>query len=143
MSFIVGEDAKAVREVLKSLPKKVKIVYFTQELECQYCRETKQLLTELEELSEDKLELQVYNFVNDKVQAEKYRIDKIPATVILDEKGKDYGIRYYGIPSGYEFSSLLEDIQMVAKGEPDVSEDTKKLCYTDLPLLSERSSYST
>lgn len=125
MPFITGDDAKAVREILSKLPRKVKLVYFTQEMECQYCRETHQLLEELRDLSEGKVELEVYNFINDKEVADKYNIDKIPATIIMSED-KDYGIRYFGIPSGYEFSSLLEDIQMVAKGEPDVTEDTRK-----------------
>jgi len=124
MPFIVGEDAKAVREILSKLPRKVKIVYFTQELECQYCRETHQLLGEIRDLSEGNVELEVYNFVNDKDQVEKYHIDKIPATVIM-AGDQDLGIRYYGIPSGYEFSSLLEDIQQVAKGDPGVSEETR------------------
>ena len=125
MPFIVGEDAKQVKEILSKLANKVKLVYFTQELECQYCRETHQLMQELVELGDGKIELEVFNFVTDKDQVEKYKIDKIPATVVSSED-KDYGIRYYGIPSGYEFSSLLEDIQQVADGKPSVSEETLK-----------------
>jgi glutaredoxin-like protein len=125
MPFIVGEDAKQVKEILSKLSNKVKLVYFTQELECQYCRETHQLMQELIELGDGKIELETYNFITDKDQVEKYKIDKIPATVV-SSGDKDFGIRYYGIPSGYEFSSLLEDIQQVANGEPSVSEETKK-----------------
>ncbi|MEJ2636356.1 MAG: thioredoxin family protein [Calditrichia bacterium] len=125
MPFITGEDAKAVREILSKLPKTVKLVYFTQELECQYCRETRQLLEELKELGDGKLNVEIFNFLNDKELAEKYKVDKIPATVVLSDE-KDFGIRYYGIPSGYEFSSLLEDIQQVANGEPEVSEETRQ-----------------
>lgn len=124
MPFITGDDAKAVKEILENLPRKVKLVYFTQENECQYCRETHQLMDELKELGNGKLELETYDFVEDKEQVEKYNIDKIPATVVMDESN-DYGIRYYGIPSGYEFSSILEDIQQVAKGEPEVTDDIK------------------
>ena len=125
MAFITGENAKAVEEILSKLPSKVKLIYFNQELECQYCRETHQLMEELRDLGKGNIELEVYNFVNDKDQVEKFKIDKIPATVIMSED-KDYGIRYYGIPSGYEFSSVLEDIQQVAKGEPEVLEETKQ-----------------
>ncbi|GAB4369868.1 MAG: thioredoxin family protein [Calditrichia bacterium] len=134
MAFITGKDATTVQDILSKLPRKVKLVYFTQELECQYCRETRQLLEELKALSNGNLELEVYNFINDKDQVEKYHIDKIPATVVMAED-KDYGIRYYGIPSGYEFSSLLEDIQQVAKGDPEVSEDTRtKIAKITQPL---------
>lgn len=126
MPFIVGEDAKHVQEILQKLPNKVKLVYFTQELECQYCRETRQLLEEIRDLSHGNILLEIYNFVNDKQQVEKYKIDKIPAIVVMSEN-KDYGIRYYGIPSGYEFSSLMQDIEEVANQQPEVSEETKKL----------------
>ncbi len=133
MPFITGEDAKIVGDILTKLPRKVKLIYFTQELECQYCRETRQLLEELRDLSGGNVELEVYNFVNDKEQVEKYKIDKIPATVILADE--DLGIRYYGIPSGYEFGSLLEDIQTVAKGQPDLSQETINLIsQIDKPL---------
>ncbi len=125
MPFIVGEDAQKVKEILSKLPRKVKIIYFTQELECQYCRETHQLMKELHELSEGNIHLEVYNFINDREQVEKYKVDKIPAIAITTDN-KDYGIRFYGIPSGYEFSTVLEDLQEVAKGEPSVSEETKK-----------------
>ncbi len=125
MPFIVGDDANKVKEILSKLPRKVKIIYFTQELECQYCRETHQLMQELHELSEGNINLEVYNFITDKEQVDKYKVDKIPATVLTTDN-KDHGIRFYGIPSGYEFSTVLEDLQEVAKGEPSVSEETKK-----------------
>ena len=105
---------------LSVLTKNVKIVYFTQTLECQYCNETKQILNELSEVS-DKLILEVKNFVNDKDYADKYGVTQIPATVLLDENDKDYGIKFYGIPSGYEFASLLEDIKMLGTGKSGLS----------------------
>lgn len=108
---------------LAPLTRTVKLILFTQELECQYCRETRQLLTELSQVS-DKIELAVKNQVIDKDDAEKYNIDKIPATIILDENGTDYGIRFYGIPSGYEFSSLIESILMLGTGETGLNENT-------------------
>lgn len=107
---------------LSVLTKNVKMIFFTQELECQYCRETKTILTELSEVS-DKLILEIKNFVADKADAEKYDVDKIPATVLLDENDKDYGIKFYGIPSGYEFASLLEDIKMLGTGKTGFGEE--------------------
>jgi glutaredoxin-like protein len=106
------------------LTKKVKMIFFTQELECQYCRETRAILSELSETS-DKLELVVKNFVTDKADAEKYGVDKIPATVLLDENDTDYGIKFYGIPSGYEFASLIEDIVMLGTGVSGLSQEVE------------------
>lgn len=126
--FIDEQLKSELSKILSVLKKNVKLIFFHQELECQYCKETKQILSELVEIS-DKLSLEVKNFVIDKTEAEKYGIDKIPATVMLDENDTDYGIKFYGIPSGYEFSSLLEDIKMLGTGNsglPKAVEDEVK-----------------
>ncbi len=111
-----------LKQILAPLTKKVKLVYFTQELECQFCKETRQLLTELSEIS-DMIDLEVNNFITDKEATEKFNVDKIPATIVLDENGNDYGIRFYGIPSGYEFSSLLEIITMFGTGNVNLPDN--------------------
>ena len=124
MALLQEKDREYIRQLFGTLPNEVKLIYFTQEIECQYCRETHQILEEVSALS-DRINLEVYNFVNDKEQVEKYKIDKIPATVI--EGQRDYGIRYYGIPSGYEFSSVLEDIVDVSRGESGLSPESKEM----------------
>ena len=123
MALLNDSIRSEVQKRFKDLKNPVKIINFTQEIECQYCTETRKLMEEIASLS-DKLSFEVYNFVTDNKEAEKYRIDKIPATVVLGEK--DYGIRFYGIPSGYEFMSILESIVMVSRRESDLSADTKK-----------------
>jgi len=105
----------------------VRLVMFTQEFECEYCAETRQLVEEIAQLS-PKITAEIYNFVTDKPQAEKYQVDKIPAIALIGQK--DYGIRFYGIPSGYEFSTLLEDIVDVSQGESGLSEASKKALAT-------------
>ena len=124
MAFLIGKDREAVEKILNDLPKKVKLLYFTQDLECQYCRETHRLVDELNEISEN-LSVEVYNFQSEKEVIKKYPVDKIPAIAILDDKDRDFGIRYYGIPAGYEFTSLLEGIKMVGNGESGLDEDLK------------------
>ena len=132
MALLNDSVRSEVQKRFKDLKNPVKIINFTQEIECQYCTETRRLMDEITALS-DKLSFEVYNFVTDKKEAEKYRIDKIPATVVMGEK--DYGIRFYGIPSGYEFMSILESIVMVSRGESDLSADTKKkLAAIEKPL---------
>ncbi len=125
---LLKEDIQAqVLEEFKRLEGKVKLVVFTQEVECQYCQETRELVEEVAALS-DKLTVEVYDFVADKEQAEAYGIDKIPAVAILadGDTPKDYGIRFYGIPSGYEFSTLIEDIIMVSRRESGLSKATRQ-----------------
>lgn len=119
--FIDEKLKQEISKQLSVLTKEIKLVLFTQELECMYCRETRILLEELVETS-DKLKLEVYNFVIDKEKAELYGVDKIPAIVILDGEN-DFGIKFYGIPSGYEFASLLEGIKLVGTGNVGLSDD--------------------
>ena len=132
MAFLTEKDQQYVRNLFENMKDEVKLIMFTQELECQYCRETRQILEEVASLT-DKITLNVYNFQTDPQMVEKYNVDKIPATVI--EGKKDFGIRYYGIPSGYEFSSLLEDIVDVSVNESGFSQEVKeKLAKVDSPL---------
>jgi len=123
MSLLSEEDKREVQARLVDLKGWVKLVMFTQELECQYCRETQALLEDVASLS-DKISLEVHNFVLDKDKAEQYGVDKIPAVIV--EGQRDYGIRFYGIPAGYEFAALLEDIKMVSSGESGLSQETKE-----------------
>jgi glutaredoxin-like protein len=123
MAFIEEKDKKPIRDKLAEMAASVKIIYFTQELECQFCRETHQIMKELTDLSE-KLSLEVFNFQIDKAKAEEYKIDKIPATAIKGEK--DYGIRFYGIPAGYEFMTLLESITAVSRADSGLAPSTRE-----------------
>ena len=122
MGLLQESDREAVKERFSELQNDVKIINFTQTIECTYCSETRSLLEEVAGLS-DKISLDVYNFITDEEKVKEFNIDKIPATVIMGEK--DYGIRYYGIPSGYEFSSLLGDISMISSGDSGLTQETK------------------
>lgn len=125
-------DRQVVRQRLEGLVEPVRLVYFTQELECEFCRETRQLLEEVAALS-DKVSLEVFNFQTDREQRDAYGIDKIPATVVMGKK--DYGIRYYGVPSGYEFASLLETMLLVSSGDSGLAVETRqRLAQLQKPL---------
>lgn len=135
--MILNENQRReVSELLRgNLEQPVSIICFTQEKPsidlpvqvqispCEYCEETEQLLREISELS-DKLKLEVYDFIKDKEQVEKYGISEVPATVLVGDK--DYGIRYYGIPSGYEFSAVLDTIINVSKRHSRLSDNTRE-----------------
>lgn len=126
MSLLKEADQQHLRQQFEELTEPVKLVMFTQEMECQYCSETRMISEEVAELS-DKISVEVYDFVRDQEIAEQYNIDKIPAIAIVrgGDQPKDYGIRFFGIPSGYEFSSLIENIMMVSRGESGLSAETK------------------
>ncbi|TET23106.1 MAG: glutaredoxin [Candidatus Stahlbacteria bacterium] len=122
MGMLKDEDKKYIREQFdEKLKGPVKILLFSQKLECEYCQPTEEILTELSELS-DKITLDVRNLQIDSDDAKQFGVDKVPAIILLGEQDKDYGIRFFGIPSGYEFSTLLADIIDVSNGKSDLPE---------------------
>jgi glutaredoxin-like protein len=127
MSLLSDKDRQQLSERFAELAKPVKLIVFTQEFECQYCRETRQIAEELASLS-DQISIEIYDFLADQEIAGQYGVDKIPATVIVQDgnEAQDYGIRYFGIPAGYEFTSLVEDVMMIGSGESGLSESTKE-----------------
>jgi glutaredoxin-like protein len=124
MSIIEPKDRDFLeKEFAAKLTGPVKLVMVTQEHECQFCKETREIVQELAELS-DKITAEIYDFVADEDTIAPYGIARIPAIAVIG--AKDYGIRLYGIPSGYEFSSLIQTILMVSGGESGLKDATKK-----------------
>lgn len=123
MGLIGEQDAAEIREQLKGMVNPVRLVHFTQELNLEYGREAKELLHDLAALSE-KLSVEVYNFQLDREKVAEYKVDKVPATVVCD--GHASGIRFYGLPAGYEFTNLLDAVLSVSSGESGLSQETKQ-----------------
>jgi alkyl hydroperoxide reductase subunit AhpF len=123
MGLIGNEEGQEIRERLNEMVNPVRLIHFTQELNLEYGREAKQLVEELTGFS-DKLSAEVYNYLLDTDRVAEYGIDKVPATVIRN--GKDYGIRFYGIPAGYEFSTILDTIVAVSKGDSGLKPESRE-----------------
>ena len=123
---LLPEDKKELlkNDFKEKLIDPVKIVMFTQEFECRYCSDTRKLAQEIASLN-DKITTEVHDFVVDAAKAKEYGIDKIPALAIIGKK--DYGVRIYGIPYGYELQTLIEAIVNVSKGKTDLSDKTKQI----------------
>jgi glutaredoxin-like protein len=124
MAMIKDDDRQKVSERLSRLPNPVKLLVFTQETECLFCLQTRELVEDVGSLS-DRLTVEVLDFVADAERAKVLAVDKIPAVVILGPDDRDYGLRIFGIPSGYEFMSLLEGIELASSGESGLSEQSK------------------
>jgi glutaredoxin-like protein len=122
---LIPEDHKKhlQDELASKLVNPVRLVVFTQEYECPYCVQTRSLIEELAGLS-DKIGVEVYDFVADSEKVKAYGVDKVPAIAIVGEK--DYGVRFYGLPYGYELETLLEGVIAVSRGGADLSEEVRK-----------------
>jgi alkyl hydroperoxide reductase subunit AhpF len=107
MSLISEKDQQTLQKLFEELEGDVTITNFIQRespliipgQECDYCKETRELLEEVTALS-DKLHLETQG----------------------SGKGK---IRFFGIPAGYEFSTLVEDLLDLSKGVTTLSEKSR------------------
>ena len=118
MGIIGDEDAAQLREIFaQQLTDDVTIVHYTQHesrlivpgvVPCATCRDNQALLEELVGLS-DHLTLELHDFKAEAELAAQRGIEKIPATVVRGTDGGERA-RFFGVPSGYEFTTLLEDI---------------------------------
>jgi glutaredoxin-like protein len=117
-----------VREIFANLKEPVSILLFISRENCDTCNDTRQLLEEVVAIDE-KLSLVIYGLEADADVAKRYRVDKSPAIVIAAKNGAemvDYGIQYSGIPSGHEFSTLVQDIVLVSGRDSGLGADTRE-----------------
>ena len=123
MPILNPPDEDAVRQEFQRIQGPVKLVVFSQELVAgDLCRQNEQLVREVAALDE-RISVEVLNPAIDRARAEAYGVDQVPAIVV--EGARDYGIRFFGIPSGYEFSNLIDSIIVASSGEPALTDTTK------------------
>ncbi len=119
MALLEEKDSEFLKKDFKEkLKNNVKLIFFKSEDACLYCKEVKDILLEVSGLS-DKITLEEYDFDKDKEKVKQYGIKRTPATAI--EGDKDYGVRYYGIPAGHEFMTLIHGIINVSTKETGLS----------------------
>ena len=106
MAILTERDRTAVRTELAKLAGPVKLVVFSTQLGAsEYCVETERLVREVAECS-DQVTVEILNLHIDRERAAAYGVDRVPAIVV--EGARDYGIRFFGIPMGYEFTNLID-----------------------------------
>jgi len=98
--------------MLANLANPVRLVLFTEDSGCQFCKEAAGLAQELAGLS-DRLTVEVLDLQKDHLKAADFHVDKVPAFVVVGER--DYGIKYYGVPAGYEFTTLLTLLDLAGR----------------------------
>ncbi|MBT9253917.1 MAG: thioredoxin family protein [Brockia lithotrophica] len=128
MGLIGEKDKQTIRGWFSQMTEDVYIKFFWSNLENKdFGEATKQILEELSELT-DKLHVSFYNAADDEAQEEirHYNVEKFPAIVFVREDGTDTGVRFYGIPSGYEFTTLIEDIIDLGTGKNMLQPSTLK-----------------
>jgi glutaredoxin-like protein len=135
MTVIADKDRDTVRDVLtRELVHGVELLFFTrprsgpngaEHEECQTCDETHELLAELVGLS-DQLQLTICDVAADPDTATRYNVTAVPTVLLRRVRSSDSpnfsaddpapNVRFLGLPSGYEFTTLLADIVDVSRG---------------------------
>jgi glutaredoxin-like protein len=123
MGLIDEKIAAQLREEFQGLVGPVRLVVFSQTLADPGSEDVKRLVEELAAL-DPRLSFEEVNFVLEPEKVAAFGITRTPAIAIVAPE-KDHGIRMYGLPSGYEFGSLIDAILSVSKGTTSLSPDTK------------------
>jgi alkyl hydroperoxide reductase subunit AhpF len=123
MPLLTDEVTADLRKAFENLTNPVRLAVFSQALADPVSEEVKRLVEELAAL-DSRLVAETRNFVLDKERVEELGIERVPAIAVLGEE-TDYGIRHYGLPTGYEFGSLVESIIDVSRGASLLGEATK------------------
>ena len=139
MDRLLNDDiVKQIREVFNDLKNPVQLMFFGSKTDCMYCDDTRQLVEEVAATS-DLLNITVYDMEADGDLAAKYNVDKAPGVVIAAKEGDqitDFGVRLSGIPSGHEFTSLIQDILLVSNRDSGLNPQTRAfLKNLDKPIL--------
>jgi glutaredoxin-like protein len=119
---------KQIEEAFAGVKEPVQILFFGSKDNCDYCNETKQLLEEVTALN-DKLGLSVYDMQDNADVAGKFNVVNAPGIVIAAKDNAEVtnlGIQFSGIPSGHEFSTLINDIIIVSKRESGLDAKTRE-----------------
>jgi glutaredoxin-like protein len=133
MALIQERDRTTISQIFEeNLVNPVQMVYFTLpkpllyvpgRATCETCDDVQGLLEEIVTLS-DKLSLEVHNLEQDREVAQSYKVSRVPALVLTGHDGGS--VRYFGAPAGYEFSTLIQDIQSVSKSEGTLAPETRE-----------------
>jgi alkyl hydroperoxide reductase subunit AhpF len=123
MALLTDEVTGELREAFAGLVNPVRLAVFSQALAEPLSEEVRRLVEELAAL-DGRLSAESRNFVIDRERVSELGIERIPAIAVLGET-QDYGVRFYGLPTGYEFGSLVESILDVSQGSSGLSDETR------------------
>ncbi len=124
MALLGDEVTAQLKTVFEQLKNPVRLAVFSQAMADPESEQVRRLMEELAS-AHDLLTTEPVNFVLDRERVEALGIVRTPAVAVLGAE-KDYGVRFYGLPSGYEFGTLVDAIVDVSSGDSALSEPTRQ-----------------
>jgi len=140
--LISDEDAEEIKAILQERLKDARdppiIITITPSTRtpetCPYSEEIEYLANKLAELSSGKVKALNLHEDSEEYQ-ERFKVKRLPVTIVTNEK-MDFALKFYGLPAGYEFAALLDDITDASSGNPsNLSQSTlQKIKSIDKPV---------
>jgi alkyl hydroperoxide reductase subunit AhpF len=122
VSMLSEKDKTYVRKTLDGMKDEVRLVLFSRDGgDCRYCGEAEGLLADIAAAA-PRVKLEILSLKKDAARAKELGIDKVPGIALLGKK--DYNLRYFGLPSGYDFIPFVETVRAVGDDNPGVSRET-------------------
>ena len=116
-----AKERSLAREELGSLEGKASLVLFTEEEGCETCGEAERFVEEMAALA-PKVSCEILSLTADGRRAAELGIDKVPGMAIIG--AGDSGIRYFGLPLGYEFGEFVKALRQVMDSKPALAPET-------------------
>jgi len=116
------KDKVYVRKALDGMKDEVRLTLFSRDGgDCKYCAEIEGMLADIAAAA-PKVKVEILSLKQDAARAKELGIDKIPGIALIGKK--DYNLRYFGLPSGYDFIPFVESVRAVGDDNPGVSKET-------------------
>lgn len=125
MEIFNQETKSKLTEILKQMNDKVNIIFFTQEFECNTCRDARAFIYEFAGMS-DKIAVTEFEITGNMEKAGFLKVDKVPCFAFLDSKDNFTGIKFYGVPGGYEINSFVKALIEVSGIREPLPDDILK-----------------
>jgi len=125
ISMLSEKDKAYVKKTLDGMKDEVRLVLFSRDGgECKYCGETEGLLSDIA-AADSRVKVEILSLKKDAARAKELGIDKVPGIALLGKK--DYNLRYFGLPSGYDIIPFVETIRAVGDDNPGISRESAAL----------------
>lgn len=125
MAKLSDRDSAVLTKMLQALIEPVQIKFFFGETEAD--RRVDAILQPLEEASASRITVKRYRFQDSRPAADLLGITRGPALAYADADGHDSGMRFIGVPSGYQFATVLDDILDISRHATRLDSHTRQV----------------
>lgn len=121
MTHLSDRERQTLREMFRDLKYPVHVELFV-DPEDEWSRAAEELITEVVGVMPDLLHAEVRPLREHQLLATLYGVERAPTFILCDHKRDDSGIRFVGLPSGYEFAVLIEALLDVSASRVRISD---------------------